>query len=88
VIPNISLPEITKYEKFSNSYKLTFPVKVDEIDFIREMILLTDKICSPWAVYYDSIDAQMEMIFNRDGNSRFGKVEFNIVRWGNLKILE
>lgn len=88
VIPNISLPEITKYEKFPNSYKLAFNVKVDEIHFIRDMIILTDKICSPWKVYYNSFDDQMKMIFNRDEDSRFGKVEFNVVRWGNLTIID
>lgn len=85
LLPNVSDNSISKYVKFENSYKLTFDFQLEEVNLTEEMIKLSDKICSPWTVYYDRSEKEVELLFNQSKNTTFRKVEFNTIRWGQLK---
>lgn len=84
-LPNVTDSSVSKYEKFENSYKLTIEFPLEEANLIEEMIKLSDRICSPWEVYYNRSENDIELLFNRSENSIFRKVEFNTIRWGQLK---
>jgi len=80
---------ITLYPKFDKSYKLEFVVKSSEsTSYIEEVIRITDRICSPWLVYYYDDERKVELIFNRDTNSRNEADEFNKIRWAYLQMGE
>lgn len=79
-------PEIMKYEKFSDSYKLEFVGKFNsESDFIAEAIELTDRLASPWIVQYERNTGEIGLIFNKTADCRYGKTEFNVLRWAHFE---
>ncbi len=80
---------IDKYNKFDNAYKIE--LKKSYIDKTKDelnllLIGIADKIASPWLVYYDKDQNTLELIFNKSENIRFRRVEFNVIKWGLLKI--
>lgn len=80
------ITEIDTYYKFKNSYKIeleVFSKSTDNKYFILEGISITDKICSPWFVYFDDSNDSAELIFNKDPNSQFRKKQFESIRWGH-----
>jgi hypothetical protein len=82
-----TLHSIEEYTKFENAFKIELELRLDiRENFILQGIALTDKIVSPWAIYFDSEDNNAELIFNKDGNSRFRKKAFAAIRWGHWRI--
>ena len=80
-------PEIMRYEKFADSYKIEFFGKFNsDSDFIAEAIELTDRLASPWIVQYQRTTGNIGLIFNKSADCGFGRNEFNVVRWANLEI--
>lgn len=80
---------IEKYHKFDNSYKLEFKKtlienRTDKINHLA--ISLTDKLLSPWLLYYDKDESIIELIYNKNENARIRKIEFNVIKWGHLQI--
>jgi len=77
--------EITKYDKYPDSYKMEFKgVMKDEGQFIFESIELTDRVCGPWEVKYIREVKEIALIFNQSERSNFAKKEFNVIRWGQF----
>lgn len=85
---NISTrPKLEKYYKFENSYKIEFEFSVEnEENLFHYLIELTDRICSPWSIYYQREESLIEMIFNKNKTSRFRQNEFNVINWCHLQI--
>src|SRR5690606_12389381 len=53
--------EISKYEKFENSYRVEIIGQItDKKNLVAESIELTDRICSPWIVTYDRLGKKVE----------------------------
>ncbi len=80
---------IDKYDKFENSYKLEFEKRVIEYhpDRINNLaISLTDKLVSPWLLYFDKEQNSIELIYNKNESTRERKTEFNVIKWGHLQI--
>ncbi len=77
------------YPKFDNSYKLSFTF-IDNVatNIMEYCIIKSDLICSPWLVYYLPDENKMDLIYNRDHNSQFGKDIFYKIRWANLFYLK
>lgn len=82
--------KIETYYKFENSYKIEFKSIFDGIsqsELNNLSIYLTDKLVSPWVVYFDDTVKSIELIFNKDKNTREKKPEFKAIRWGHLQIV-
>jgi len=80
---------IDKFDKFENSYKIDFEKTVNENhqDRINHLaISLTDKLVSPWLLYFDKLENSIELIYNKNENTRNRKIEFNVIKWGHLQI--
>ena len=76
-------PKIAKYAKFTNAYKIEIRGTVaSNIDAIE----LTDRLCSPWSVTYNRLENTIELMFNKTEHSRFIKIEFNVLAWGNFVV--
>lgn len=79
--------EISKYEKFENSYRIEINAQLEKENIsIEKSIELTDRICSPWIVTYDRTENNVELIFNKSDFSNFRKNEFNMLNWANFRI--
>ncbi len=82
---------IDKYYKFENSYKIEFEKTVIEYhqDRINNLaISLTDKLVSPWLLYFDNEENSIELIYNKNESTRDRKTEFNVIKWGHLQIMK
>ena len=82
---------IDKYYKFENSYKIEFEKTVIEYqqDRINNLaISLTDKLVSPWLLYFDKEENSIELIYNKNESTRDRKTEFNVIKWGHLQIMK
>lgn len=80
---------IDKYDKLEKSYKIEFKKSVSENnkDRINNLaISLTDKLVSPWLLYYDKEENNIELIYNKNENTLHRKIEFNVIKWGQLQI--
>ncbi len=80
---------IDKYAKFENSYKLEFEKTVIEYhqDRINNLaISLTDKLVSPWLLYFDKEENSIELIYNKNESTRDRKTEYNVIKWGHLQM--
>jgi hypothetical protein len=80
---------IDKYDKFENSYKIEFEKTVIEYqqDRINNLaISLTDKLVSPWLLYFDKEENSIELIYNKNESTSIRKTEFNVIKWGHLQI--
>ncbi|KQR91121.1 hypothetical protein ASG01_14665 [Chryseobacterium sp. Leaf180] len=80
---------IEKYHKFDNSYKIELKTtlienRTDKVNHLA--ISLTDKLLSPWLLYYDKDESFIELIYNKDENAKIRKIEFNVIKWGHLQI--
>ncbi|WMI68180.1 hypothetical protein [Mangrovimonas sp. YM274] len=79
--------EISKYEKFKNSYRIEIIGQVaDKKNLVAESIELTDRICSPWIVTYERQKNCVELIFNKSDLCNFRKAEFNVLTWANFRL--
>ena len=80
---------IHQYDKFENSYKIEFEYTLIEnnpASINHLAISLTDKIVSPWLLYFYDEDNRIELIYNKNTNSRNRKAEFDVIKWGHLQI--
>ncbi|ALJ03867.1 hypothetical protein APS56_01290 [Pseudalgibacter alginicilyticus] len=78
--------EISKYEKFVNSYRIEIIGQITNKNSVMESIELTDRICSPWIVTYDRPKNNVELIFNKSDLSNFRDKEFNVLNWAQFEI--
>jgi len=77
-----TLPDIQRYDKFENSYRIEFVFPFDNPEnSIVESIEKTDLICSPWSVRFDRLEKEIELIFNKADCSRYGKINLNVISW-------
>ena len=82
---------IDKYDKFENSYKIEFGMTVieNQQDRINNLaITITDKLVTPWLLYFDKEENSIELIFNKNENTRDRRMEFNVIKWGHLQIVK
>lgn len=82
---------VEKYYKFENSYKLEFKCVAhakDRSELNTLAIRLTDKLVSPWVVYFEKDENSIELIFNRDENTHARKTEYAVIKWGHLQITQ
>jgi hypothetical protein len=80
---------IEKYHKYDNSYKIEFKKTFienhpDKINHLA--ISLTDKLLSPWLLYYDKDERYIELVYNKYENARIRKIDFDVIKWGHLQI--
>lgn len=80
---------IEDYYKFENSYKIELKKsfeegKQNELNLIG--ISLADKLVSPWLVYFDKDENTIELIYNKNENTRNRKIEFKVIKWGQLLV--
>jgi len=80
--------EINKYNKFSDSFKIEFSGKVKNESLISQAVELTDRLSSPWLIYYDRNEDTANLIFNKSDHSNFRKPEFNVIEWSSFEIDE
>ncbi len=79
--------EIYKYVKFDNSYKIVITgYLASGKNAIAQSIELTDRICSPWTVMYVRSEETVNLIFNTSDFARFGRNEFQVLRWADFEI--
>ncbi|NMM50659.1 hypothetical protein [Marinigracilibium pacificum] len=79
--------EISKYEKFENSYRIEISGHiVDKKNSVTESIELTDRICSLWIVTYKRAENNIELMFNKSDFSNFLRNEFNVLNWAEFGI--
>jgi hypothetical protein len=86
---NWEILNIDKYDKFENSYKIELKKTIIESqqDKINHLaIILTDKLVSPWLLYFDKDENCIELIYNKDENTRIRQSEFNVIKWAHLQI--
>ncbi|WP_308993989.1 hypothetical protein QLS71_017580 [Mariniflexile litorale] len=78
--------EISKYEKFENSYRIEIIGQITDKNSVAESIELTDRICSPWIVTYERPKNSVELIFDKSDLSNFRSNEFNVLNWAQFEI--
>tara|TARA_R110001606_G_scaffold146950_3_gene286897 strand:+ start:1879 stop:2229 length:351 start_codon:yes stop_codon:yes gene_type:complete len=79
--------EISKYEKFENSYRIEIVGDFkNRNDLILESIELTDRIASPWIVRFDKNENKIELMFDKTDNSVYRNIKFNVLIWANFEI--
>ena len=80
--------EISKYEKFRNSYRIEIIGRIiEQNNSVFEAIEMTDRICSPWLTKFNRKESQVELMFNKNEHSDFRENSFNVLRWGNFEII-
>lgn len=82
-------PIIEKYYKFEDSFKIIFEFadfKPNDSDRIHSLIEITDRICSPWLIYYNRDEDSTELIFDKTDSSKFRKNEYNVINWASLQM--
>ncbi len=80
---------LAKYHKFENSFEILFRFQLEsESNLSHKLIELTDRVCSPWIVYFDKHTEQIELIFNQTETSRSRKKEFNNISWASVCVGE
>ena len=80
---------IDKYDKFENSFKIEFEKTIieNQQEIINHLaISLTDKLVSPWLLYFEKEENSIELIYNKNESNRNRKTEFNVIKWGHLQI--
>ena len=82
---------IEYYTKFENSFKIELKKLCsdktkEELNLL--LINIADRIASPWLVYFDSNQNAIELIFNKAESNRIRKNEFNVIKWGQIQIVE
>ncbi len=78
---------VSEYYKDENSYKIEFTENINDLkNSIRESIDLTDLICSPWEITFNRAEKEVELVFNKNSNSKFRNEEFNVISWANFQI--
>lgn len=80
---------INKYYKFENSFKIEFKssyIENQQNEINNLAISLMDKLVSPWLVYFDKDENNIELVYNKEENTRKRKLEFNVIKWGHLQI--
>jgi len=79
--------KISKYEKLKDSYKIEFIGEIKQkSNSISESVELTDRICSPWIMWFNRTQNEIELIFNKTDKSVFRKNEFNTINWASFEI--
>lgn len=81
--------EVIKYDKFLNSYQFLFEgVFKEDSNSIKESIIMTDKISSPWSVVFDRFSNEISLVFNKSEKSKFRSQPFNVIRWANFEVFK
>ncbi len=83
------IQSIEKYDKFEGSYRIDLKLTIHEIrpEVINHLaITLTDKIVSPWLLFFDKDENSIELIYNKDSHTQNRKIDFNVIKWGQLQI--
>ena len=82
-----TIARIEKYRKFDQSFKIEIEyIFLEEADCNSINLLAistSDKIAAPWLVYFDNFENTLELIFNKDTNTRFRRGEFDVIKWGH-----
>jgi len=71
------------------SYNIEFKITaiIKHQDRINNLVIsLTDKLVSPWILYFDKEENSIELIYNKNESTRERKIEFNVIKWGHLQI--
>lgn len=82
---------IENYYKFEASYKIEFKklfIEKGKEEIGLSLISISDRIASPWLVYYDKAQNTFELIFNKKEDNQIRKIEFNVIKWGQFQIVE
>lgn len=84
------IQNIDIYQKFEHAFKIEF--KASNIDGPPESInhlaiTLTDRLVSPWLLYFDKDAQLLELIFNKHENTRTERSEFKVIKWAHLQIV-
>lgn len=85
------IANIEKYYKFDNSFKIEIEFNIDETDkaIINHCLISNaDKIASPWLLYYDNTEGSIELIYNKNENSKVNDSHFNVIKWGHWQVID
>ena len=80
-----------KYDKFENAYKIELKRAVlekEQSELNHLAISLTDRLVSPWLVYFDRDQNSIELIYNNNEHTRKRSVEFQVIKWAQLIIAD
>ncbi|WP_417884889.1 hypothetical protein [Zunongwangia sp.] len=78
--------KISEYDKLENAYKIDIFNKIETNNPIEKSIELTDRICSPWLIFYNREENIVELIFNKSESSSFKNQRLNVLNWANFTI--
>lgn len=88
--PDWQIVRIEKYHKFDDAFKIELECILQEEEFCKInqwSVSGSDKIVSPWLLYFDDDEQSIELIFNRNEYSRDRKAEFRLIRWAHWQII-
>jgi hypothetical protein len=85
------LTNISKYHKFDNSFAIEFRYKLsvmgqNEINMLA--ISLTDKLVSPWLLYFNNDDNSIELVYNKSDTTQKKNSQFEAIKWGHLQMVD
>lgn len=79
-------PEIEVYIKFDNSFKLSFNIFSNSASHsLVDMAYVANLLCSTWTLLNVDDDIY-ELIFNKTTESKFFKLDYNVIKWAHLQI--
>jgi hypothetical protein len=82
-----TLQSIKPYHKFEKSYKIELACTLEPgIQAMLEGIRITDKIASPWSIYYDDDSDTAEFIFNKNEHTKWRQTAFAHIRWAHWQV--
>ncbi len=84
------IEKIAEYPKFLNSWKIEFKrtyKSMPQADLNNLAIELTDKLVSPWLIYFYEDEKTIELIYNNDENTQKRRLEYQVIKWGHLQMM-
>lgn len=84
---NLELKAVRRYSKFDGAYRISLEgVIPDEENFFEYGIKITSAVVNGWTVNYTPENNSVEFIFNKTPYSRYAKVAYNVILWGQFTV--
>lgn len=78
----VNSARIENYSKSENSYKLDFEFRLEnDGNSIYESLEKADRLCTPWIVWFNREENEVELVFNKTTESKFRRLEYNVISW-------
>jgi hypothetical protein len=85
------IENIDSYYKFDHSYKIALKIVVNGMtrsEIFQLAITQTDQLVSPWLLYFDQFENTIELIFNKNENTKSVHPAFDAIHWAHLQMAE